>query len=91
MAAVVGVIMGGSQTLLRSTYAKMIPANTLNNASFFSFYDLTEKLAIVFGTFSFGLINELTGSMRNSALFLVLYFLAGIYFYGIMRRRGNYT
>lgn len=90
MAAVVGVIMGGSQTLLRSTYAKMIPANTLNNASFFSFYDLTEKLAIVFGTFSFGLINELTGSMRNSALFLVIYFMAGIFFFRLTRRRGHY-
>ena len=90
MAAVVGVIMGGSQTLLRSTYAKMIPSNTRNNASFFSFYDLTEKLAIVFGTFSFGFINEWTGSMRNSALFLALYFIIGIYFLGINRKRGVY-
>ena len=90
MAAVVGVIMGGSQTLLRSTYAKMIPLNTLNNASFFSFYDLTEKFAIVFGTFSFGLINEWTGSMRNSALFLALYFIIGIYFFTVTRRRVVY-
>ncbi len=80
MAGVVGVIMGGSQTLLRSTYAKMIPTGTRNNASFFSFYDLTEKIAIVFGTFSFGFINQWTGSMRNSALFLALYFVIGIYF-----------
>jgi len=90
MAAVVGVIMGGSQTLLRSTYAKMIPLNTLNNASFFSFYDLTEKFAIVFGTFSFGFINEWTGSMRNSALFLALYFIIGIYFFSVTRRRVVY-
>ncbi|MFM8786782.1 MAG: MFS transporter, partial [Bacteroidota bacterium] len=74
----------------RSTYAKMIPPNTLNNASFFSFYDLTEKLAIVFGTFSFGIINEWTGSMRNSALFMALYFIIGIYFLGINRKRGVY-
>lgn len=91
MAAVVGVIMGGSQTLLRSTYAKMIPSDTLNNASFFSFYDLTEKFAIVFGTFSFGFINEWTGSMRNSALFLAIYFIIGIFFLGRTRRSGVYS
>lgn len=86
MAAVVGVIMGGSQTLLRSTYAKMIPHQTKNNASFFSFYDLTEKIAIVFGTFSFGIINQWTGSMRNSALFLALYFVIGLFFFARMLR-----
>jgi UMF1 family MFS transporter len=86
MAGVVGVIMGGSQTLLRSTYAKMIPHQTKNNASFFSFYDLTEKIAIVFGTFSFGFINQWTGSMRNSALFLALYFVVGLFFFARMLR-----
>ncbi len=80
LAAVVGLVMGGMQSLLRSTFAKIIPDNTLNHASFFSFFDVTEKVAIVIGTFAYGYIEELTGSMRMSALALGVFFIIGILF-----------
>ena len=51
---------------------------TKDTASFFSFYDVTEKIAIVLGLFTFGLINELTGSQRNSVLALMLFFICGL-------------
>lgn len=87
LAAVVGTVMGGTQSLLRSTYAKLIPTDTRSHASFFSFYDVTEKLSIVFGTFIFGYINLITGSMRNSALMLSLFFVIGIIgMYGLIKR-----
>lgn len=74
----VGLVMGGIQSLSRSTYAKFLPA-TQDHASYFSFYDITEKLSIVLGTLAYGLIEELTGSMRNSVVFLVLFFLGGLW------------
>ena len=78
LAAVVGLIMGGIQSLSRSTYSKYLPQDIPDTASFFSFYDVTEKLAIVGGMFSFGIIEELTGNMRNSALALAGFFVAGL-------------
>ncbi|MBX2946020.1 MAG: MFS transporter [Cyclobacteriaceae bacterium] len=78
LAAVVGMIMGGIQSLSRATYSKLIPENTIDHASYFSFYDVTYNLSIVLGTFSYGLINHITGSMRNSALALALYFIIGL-------------
>ena len=80
IAVVVGLIMGGIQSLSRATYSKLIPANTIHHASYFSFYDVTYNLSIVFGTFSYGLINQLTGSMRYSALGLAVYFIIGMAF-----------
>ncbi|AQG79086.1 MFS transporter [Spirosoma montaniterrae] len=76
LAGVVGLVMGGIQSLSRSTYAKLIPA-THDTASYFSFYDVTEKLSIVFGTLAYGLIEQLTGSMRNSVLALLGFFVVG--------------
>lgn len=71
----VGLVMGGIQSLSRSTYAKLMP-ETKDTASFFSFYDVTEKLAIVIGMTSFGFIEEITGNnMRNSVLALAVYFV----------------
>jgi UMF1 family MFS transporter len=78
LAAVVGLIMGGIQSLSRSTYSKYLPQDIPDTASFFSFYDVTEKLAIVGGMFSFGFVEELTGNMRNSALVLAIFFVAGL-------------
>jgi len=78
IAATVGLVMGGIQSLSRSTYSKLIPEDTVDTASYFSFYDVTEKLAIVIGTFSFGFINMLTGGMRNSILALIFYFIVGM-------------
>lgn len=78
IAVVVGLVMGGIQSLSRSTYSKFLPQDIPDTASFFSFYDVTEKLAIVGGLFSFGFIEELTGSMRNSTLVLGLFFVIGL-------------
>ena len=77
VASFVGLVMGGIQALSRATYAKLMP-ETKDTASFFSFYDVTEKLAIVIGLFSFGFIEGLTGSMRNSILALVIFFVLGL-------------
>ncbi|SFE32363.1 MFS transporter, UMF1 family [Chitinophaga sp. CF118] len=77
LAVGVGLVMGGVQSLSRSTYAKLMP-ETKDTASFFSYYDVTEKIAIVIGMTTFGFIHELTGSMRNSVLALVLYFVLGV-------------
>ena len=73
LATVVGFVMGGIQSLSRSTYSKLMP-ETRDTASFFSFYDVTEKVAIVIGMFSFGYINEFTGSQRSSVLALMIFF-----------------
>jgi UMF1 family MFS transporter len=76
LAVMVGFVMGGIQSLSRSTYAKLMPV-TKDTTSFFSFYDVTEKIAIVIGMFSFGYINEISGSQRNSVLTLVIFFAIG--------------
>ncbi len=80
LAAVVGLVMGGIQSLSRATYSKLIPESTEDHASYFSFYDVTYNLSIVFGTFSYGFINQLTGNMRYSALALGFYFVIGMIF-----------
>lgn len=77
LAVAVGLVMGGIQSLSRSTYSKLMP-ETKDTASFFSYYDLTEKIAIVIGIFSFGFIEELTGSMKTSVLSLIVFFAIGL-------------
>lgn len=79
----IGLVMGGSQALARSTYSKMLPEGTTDHTSFFSFYDVMEKLATVAGTFSFGMIEALTGSMRYSVLAIAAFFVIGIVFLSI--------
>lgn len=76
LATLVGFVMGGIQSLSRSTYAKLMP-ETQDTTSFFSFYDVTEKIAIVIGMLSFGYINEFSGSQRNSVLALGIFFVIG--------------
>ncbi len=76
IAAAVGLVMGGIQALSRSTYSKLLP-ETKEHTSYFSFFDVSEKIGIVIGTFSFGLINGLTGSMRQSVLALISFFAIG--------------
>ncbi len=80
LAFVVGIIMGGIQALSRATYSKLIPENTIDHASYFSFYDVTYNVSIVFGTFAFGFIDDVTGSMRLSALALGGFFIIGYLF-----------
>jgi UMF1 family MFS transporter len=77
LAVAVGLVMGGIQSLSRSTYSKLMP-ETKDTASYFSYFDFTEKLAIVIGMFLFGLMEEMTGSMKNSVLSLVLFFALGL-------------
>lgn len=77
LGACVGFVMGGIQSLSRSTYSKLMP-ETKDTASFFSFYDVTEKVAVVIGMFSFGYITELTGSQRGSVLALMSFFFIGL-------------
>ncbi len=78
----IGIVMGGTQSLARSTYSKMIPTDSTEHTSYFSFYDVMEKLASVAGTFTFGLIEALTGSMRYSVAAIAIFFIIGAIFLG---------
>jgi UMF1 family MFS transporter len=73
----IGMVMGGIQSLSRSTYAKMIP-QTENNAGWFSFYDVCEKTAMMCGLILWGYLDNLTGSMRNSIFALGIWFTIGL-------------
>ena len=77
--------MGGIQALSRSTYSKMIP-KTKDTASFFSFYDVAEKIGIVIGMCVYGFIDQATGSPRFAIIFLALFFLMGIF---LLKRVSN--
>jgi len=76
VAVLVGFVMGGIQSLSRSTYSKLLPKSD-DNTSFFSFYDVMEKLGMIVGTVAFGLISEIMGGMRPSVLSLILFFVIG--------------
>lgn len=77
-AAFVGLVMGGIQSLSRSTYSKFLP-ETQDTASYFSFYDVTEKIGIVIGMGMYGAIDQMFGSMRYSIIFLTLFFVIGVF------------
>lgn len=79
LAAVVGLVMGGIQSMSRSTYSKIMP-QTRDTASFFSFYNVAEKVAMSLGLFTFGLIEHITGNMRNSIFALAVFFIIGLGF-----------
>ena len=78
LACAVGMVMGGIQSLSRATYSKLIPSNIPDTVSYFSFYDVAEKIGIVIGMLLYGFIDQITGSMRNSVLFLVIFFVSGV-------------
>ncbi|MFN8415355.1 MAG: MFS transporter [Cytophagaceae bacterium] len=80
LAAAIGFVMGGIQSLSRATFSKLIPIDAEEHASYFSFYDVMDKMSIVLGTFSYGLIKDITGDMRNSVVALGLFFLISIIF-----------
>ena len=88
LAAVVGLVMGGIQALSRSTYSKLMPV-TKDTTSFFSFYDVTEKISIVIGMFSFGLMEEKTGNMKNSVLVVMIFFIIGfiVLFFTLLKQK----
>lgn len=77
LAGTVGLVMGGVQALSRSTYSKYLPETT-DHASFFSFYDVTEKVGIVLGTFSFGFLEVILGSIRYSVIAVAVFFCIGL-------------
>ncbi|CAM4309250.1 MFS transporter [Zobellia nedashkovskayae] len=78
-AAAVGLVMGGIQSLSRSTYSKLLPKDAVDTTSYFSFYDVSEKIGIVIGMLSYGYIAQITGSIRYSIIFLGLFFLIGMF------------
>jgi len=77
MAGLVGLVMGGIQSLSRSTYSKLLP-ETEDTASFFSFYDVSEKIGIVIGMCVYGIIDQITGSPRFAIVFLGVFFVVGV-------------
>jgi len=89
LAAIVGLIMGGIQSLSRSTYSKYLPVDTKDSTSFFSFYDVTEKLAIVIGLFSFAYIEDLTGNIRYSIIALASFFIVGLVLLVLLRKNEH--
>lgn len=78
MATMAGFVMGGIQSLSRSTYSKLLP-ETEDTASFFSFYDVAEKIGIVIGMCVYGIIDQITGSPRAAIVILALFFLTSIF------------
>ena len=81
-----GLVLGATQTLARSTYSKLMPEDTVDTATYFSFYDVTEKIAIVTGTVIFGVLVGITKSMRTSVLVLTLFFFTGLIVLFFMKR-----
>ncbi len=89
VAAFVGLVMGGIQSLSRSTYSKMLP-ETQDHTSYFSFYDVCEKLSIVFGMLTFGFINEISTTMRTPIIALISFFILGfLLLYRIPKENNN--
>ena len=82
----IGLVLGAIQTLSRSTYSKLLPENTEDPTTYFSFFDVTEKIAIVWGTFIFGLAVSITGSMRMSILLLCVFFVASFIVLSFMKK-----
>lgn len=80
LASGIGFVMGGIQSMSRATFAKLCPAGEKDTASYFSFYDVCDRLSTVLGTFIFGLIIQLTGNMRNGILVLGVVFMLSLYF-----------
>ncbi len=88
IAFLVGLVMGGIQAMSRSTYSKMLP-ETVDHASYFSFYDVCEKIGIVLGMALFGILEEASNSMRNPVLALLSFFLVGFYLLSRVERKGE--
>jgi MFS transporter, UMF1 family len=78
LAALVGLVMGGTQSMARSTYAKFLPEDTPDTASYFSFFDVMDKVSTVAGTLVFGLVEFITGNMRYSVAALAIFFLLSL-------------
>jgi len=81
----IGMVLGAIQSLSRSTYSKLLP-ETEDHATYFSFFDVTEKIAIVVGTFIFGFVSSITNSMKNSFFILAVFFLLGYVVLGLIKK-----
>lgn len=90
LAFCVGMVMGGIQSMSRSTYSKFLP-NTKDTASYFSFYDVCDKIGTVIGTLSFGFVSEISNGMRNSVLALMTYFIIGFILLMFVRTKKHQT
>lgn len=87
MATIAGLIMGGIQALSRSTYSKLLP-ETEDTTSFFSFYDVAEKIGIVIGMSVYGLIDQITGSPRFAIVFLAIFFIMAVFLLRRVPKKG---
>ncbi len=85
LGGLIGMVLGAIQSLSRSTYSKLLP-DTEDHTTYFSFFDVTEKIAIVLGTFIFGFVGALTNSMRNSIFILAIFFLLGYIVLSFMKK-----
>lgn len=85
LAVGVGIVMGGIQSLSRATYAKLLPIDTPDTASYFSFYDVMDKVSTVAGTFTFGIVQQLTGDMRDSVRALAVFFVLSLIVFSIVK------
>lgn len=85
LAAMVGFVMGGIQSMSRSTYSKMLP-DTTDNASYFSFYDVLEKIGLIIGPFLFGFVTGNFGGMRNAVIILTIIFVIGFCLLFLVKR-----
>jgi UMF1 family MFS transporter len=87
LGAAIGLVLGAIQTLSRSTYSKLLP-ETKDTTTYFSFFDVTEKIAIVWGTFIFGLVLSITESMKMSILLIAVFFLASLVILSFVKNRS---
>ena len=86
LGAFLGFVLGAVQSLSRSTYSKLIPEDTEDHATYFSFFDVTEKIAIVFGMTLAGIVSSYTNSLRLFILLLAVFFIAGFISLSFMRK-----
>ena len=88
LGAVIGMVLGAIQSLSRSTYSKLLP-DTEDHTTYFSFFDVTEKIAIVIGTFIFGFVGAISDSLKNSIFILAIFFLLGYIVLSFMKKNEN--
>ena len=87
VATIVGLVMGGIQSMSRSTYSKLLP-ETEDTTSFFSFYDVAEKIGIVIGMVVYGVIDQITGSPRLAIVFLGVFFVTAVFLLKRVPKKG---
>jgi MFS-type transporter involved in bile tolerance (Atg22 family) len=75
LAAVIGLVQGGTQALSRSLFSQLIPAG--KEAEYYGFYEISDRGTSWLGPLAFGLTYQLTGSYRLAIVSLVVFFVAG--------------